>query len=218
MQPFERSRPESCLSDLVLDRLASEASGHPHADECDACRARLQAIIRERSAFMAEAPALVRTRRRSWPVAIPIALAAGLSALFVRSEDGTRTKGSAEIGFYVKHGDVVRKGADGEVLAPKDSIRFSYTAHEARHLAILSVDPEGEVSVYYPTGATRPEAPGTDVLLPLSTALDDTVGRERIWALFCEGPIDLDRARSLVAARAPPGGCTASELSFEKRR
>ena len=215
--PFERTRSEECLSDFALDDLVGERKRSPHLDGCGFCSARYRELEEARDRFVMPA------RRRSPPVrAIGLALAACLAAIFFwpASEDGFRTKGGPRIGFYVKHGEAVRRGSDGDQLAPKDAIRFSYSADRAYHLAVLSIDPMGAVSVYYPEGdRTHLEAAGNDVALPLSTVLDESVGREKIFALFCEQPIDLARTKDALASAGDVGGdrCHADRLDWIKR-
>jgi hypothetical protein len=71
MIPFERSRPEGCLSDLHLDRLVAgelappeEQAARVHLGGCAGCAARLAAIEAERAAFQAAPPPLRLTAVR----------------------------------------------------------------------------------------------------------------------------------------------------------
>lgn len=135
--------------------------------------------------------------------------AAAAFALFFRVDpagdvagDGTRIKGGARVGFFVKRGDAVARGASGERVAPGDALQLTYTTQAPAHLAVLSVDASGAASVYYPAGprAERIE-PGREVPLPSSVVLDDTLGEERIFALFCADPIEIEPVRAALAAR-----------------
>ncbi len=151
-----------------------------------------------------------------------MALAAGLTALFFapREPDRLGLKGGPVLGFYVQHGDQVRRGTDGETVAAHDAIRFSYTAAEPVHLGIFSIDGAGAVSRYYPAGdRTRAEPAGADMLLPISTRLDGVLGPERIFALFCAAPIDLRGIEvELRHAGRPPAvdGCREARLEWKK--
>jgi hypothetical protein len=220
--PFERTRSDECLSDLAIDRLVGERETHPHLAACERCASRFAELERDRDRFSANAKPLVSKKRsRVWPAGVGLALAASIALFFVLpDEEGLRTKGGPQIAFYVKHGEKVRRGIDGETVAPKDAIRFAYTTDRAYHLAVFSLDPKGRASVYYPNeAATRSESPGADVALPLSTVLDDSLGRERIWALFCERPIELAAIKSAIeSSRSPPkvGGCHARTLDWNK--
>jgi hypothetical protein len=245
--PFERERSDDCLSDLAIDRLVGEREAHPHLGACERCASRFRELEQARDRFAATAPPLAlrtdasskdqspprsegRTQSsseygslRRWAPIAAVALAASMAAIFLRpaeDEHGFRTKGGPQVAFYVKHGEQVRRGDDGEILSPKDAVRFAYTTERTYHLAVFSLDPAGRVSIYYPTDAeTHPESPGAEIALPLSTVLDDSVGEERIWALFCEGSIDLPAIKSAIQSeRAPPplAGCHARTLRWNK--
>lgn len=241
--PLERARPESCLSDLYLDRLlAGEVSdpepGKTHLRSCQLCAERLAAIEADREAFERDAPRLalpapVRTPRRSWvwPVAgaATVAVAAAAVLLVLPGEEqpsqessGVRRKGGERIGVFVKHGQAVRQGASGEVVQPGDSLRFSYATDEPSYLALISVDGADRVTVYFPhAGTAQAVEPGRDVALPGSTILDDTLGSETIYGLFCNHAAELEPVRAAFAAspREPPipEGCVVDRLLIEKR-
>jgi len=132
----------------------------------------------------------------------------------------TRVKGSARIGFFVKHGDELRRGSDGQVVHPGDQLRFTVTSKTARHFAILSLDGASVASVYYPSDTTSaPIAPGRDHALSSSVLLDETLGEEKIWGIFCDAPFALEPLRSELEQRgklpALPG-CSIDELSVVK--
>ena len=222
--PFERTRSDDCLSDFALDRLVGEREAHPHLDSCERCAARVRELEQARDRFAARAVPL-RPKKRAWPSIAGAALAASIAMMFLWPDGdrtGFRTKGGPQLTFYVKHGEQVRRGSDGESVAPKDAIRFAYSAEKPYHLAVFSIDANERVSLYYPSeDGTRPEPPGADIALPLSTILDDSVGKETIWALFCEQPIDLAAIeRALESSRAAPelAGCHARTVEWKKER
>jgi hypothetical protein len=142
--------------------------------------------------------------------------------LGVPKETGLRSKGSGwRLGFYVSHSGAVREGAAGERVEPGDALRFTYSATEARYVAVLSVDGAKRASTYYPaTGAATREEPGAEVALPLSTVLDDTLGEETIYGVGCLQPFDVEAVRrSLERApdRAPAlAGCNIDTLVLRK--
>lgn len=171
----------------------------------------------------------VRRRAVTRLVSLGGALAAVLTLIvwLKPGRDLVRAKGGLQLGFYVKHDEKVRRGAEHEVVAPGDALRFTYTAQEPRFLAILSVDPTARVSVYYPAPAlgepaAAPEAPGRDVALPLSTVLDGTTGKETIYGVFCEGPVDVGRLELALlqhpAKLDAPKGCSVVTVPIEKRK
>ncbi|AUX22295.1 hypothetical protein SOCEGT47_027960 [Sorangium cellulosum] len=236
------------LDELTAGQLdaaaAQEASAHVAG--CSRCSARLSEIEAARASFAASAPPLrldrgapagraVTERRppRRWlaPAAAGALAAAAAALFFFRFHaapggreaeiSGERVKGAERIGFYVKRGGSVLPGGAGERLQPGDAIQFTYSSAEARYLVILSVDGASQASVYYPSGpvAARIE-PGREVLLPQSTVLDDTLGTERIFGLFCSEAIAVEPLRAALAAHpeAPPAppGCDVDALTAEK--
>ena len=122
--------------------------------------------------------------------------------------------------MYVQHGNEVRRAGPGEVVRAGDSVRFAATSRAPAFLAVLSVDARGAASVYFPLGGRAEAIPqGTDVALPIATRLDETVGEERIVALFCSQAIELQPVRDGLARgeAAFPAGCEVVRWSFDKR-
>ena len=229
------ARPEGCLSDFTLDRwLAGELSGpeaavvEGHAAGCARCGRRADEIRGERDAFGRDAPPLVRRRaarapaRWLWGSGALAAAAAGILLFAHAHDDGTRTKGArSAIGFYVNHAGSVRLGLAGERVEPADALRFVVTAREPRYVAVLSVDGARHVSVYYPGGTVASLAvSGAAVPLPASTVLDETLGDETIYGVFCPQPFDLEPLRKALEAsleRAPSlEGCEVDSLHLRK--
>jgi hypothetical protein len=106
-------------------------------------------------------------------------------------------------------------------VAPGDTLQFTYVSERARHLAVLSLDGADRASVYFPDGArAAPIAAGRDVPLPRSTVLDEVLGPERLYGLFCEQPIALEPVRAQLERRRalpPLDGCRVVQLAIEKR-
>lgn len=177
-----------------------------------------------------EAPSVAR--RRWWaPPLLAACAAVVVIALFARPRtrpgvDGTgeRSKGGARLGFFVKHGDRVRRGGASEVVSAGDSVRFTVSAREPLYVAVLAVDARGVATLFFPAdGRMMARLPaGQDVELPSATQLDDAPGAESVHGLFCRDPIDLAQTRVELQARparlAVPPGCTADHLTWTKAR
>jgi hypothetical protein len=235
----------ACHSALRLDRWiagelvpaeAGEISAHVAA--CDRCRAAAEALRASRREALPPLFGAPRAARRAAirPRLGPgLALVGGLAAagllLLVRAGDasrapgGERTKGGGvSLGMWVQHGEAVRRAAPGEAVAPGDAVRFAVTTPAGAWVAVLSLDPAGRASVYFPAGprAERVEA-GADVPLPLATRLDGTIGREQVVGLFCDHPAAIEPVRAALergqGAHGPaaPAGCQVTRWSFEKR-
>lgn len=225
----------ACLSALALDRwMAGELDGSEaarvgaHVDVCARCAAAAGSLREARAAplppLRAAPPARTRRWRGAAALAAGLAAAAGVALVLVLGPAGSgeRAKGSpVGLGMWVRHGDSVRRAGPGEVVAPGDDVRFSVTTRRPAWVAVLSLDAAGRASVYFPDGAraARVEA-GTDVALPLATRLDATVGEERVVALFCDRPVELEPVRARMersGEAAPPDGCEVTRWSFVKR-
>jgi hypothetical protein len=95
-------------------------------------------------------------------------------------------------------GTVERMARGGEV-SPGDAIRFSVSSSRPAYLIVLGLDSRPSVSVYVPSSSdTRPTVSGTDVLVDGSIVLDDTLGPERVVALFCPTPLGIESARKIA--------------------
>jgi hypothetical protein len=179
------------------------------------------------AAYVKDQPRRPRLLRR-WTLAAGLGAALAASLLvMVRlvpvSKEGTSLKGSGVgLGMYVQHGGSVRRAEQGEVVTPGDAVRFAVTSPVRAYVAILSVDPRGHASVYFPLGPrAEPVAPGVESPLPLGTRLDGTVGEERIWALLCTEPVELEPLRAQLERGRDEAlvseGCRVIPWRFVKR-
>ncbi|MBI2372824.1 MAG: hypothetical protein HYV07_02375 [Deltaproteobacteria bacterium] len=224
---FTRTLPGECLSDLALDRIVAELdSPPPHLDGCPRCRAQLETFRRAREANPS-LPKLDFDRPRPGHRAprAPLYVAAALSAaaaltLFVVTPDETRRKGSEhDFGFFVRHADQVRRGQNGEIVHPGDQLRFVYSTREPIELAVVSIDPEKEMSVYHPAGSDTSTSAlvGKDMLVPTATELDESIGRERLLGIFCRARFRPAEVAGRIIAGQLVEGCESVELRVEKR-
>lgn len=228
-----RRRTEHCVSDLQLDRLISGELGaggtkalRAHLAECTACRARHGELLEDHrgfsekmAPFSAKAPS---PPPRLWLAAGSIAAAAALWVLVIRepASEGaarltkeetlleTRTKGRGiELDWVIRRGDQVFARRANEPVQPGDALRFSVRVTRTGHVAILSLDGAGQLSVYH---EWSPVQAGERQLLPGAVQLDGFLGVERWYAIFCAQPsplTEIERAIREDAAqpRWPPG-------------
>jgi hypothetical protein len=222
----------ACYSSLHLDRfLAGELDAleeervRAHAEACLRCGPALDAIRAardERLPPLRLVSPLIPHSPRWWAAAAAGAgIAAAACLLLVVRPSGERSKGSGfALAMYVEHRGEVRRAGPGETVAAGDAVRFAVTAPQPAYVAVLSVDPLGKGSIYFPSGARaeRVQA-GVDVALPLGTRLDDSVGEERIVGLLCAAPVELEPVRvKLERGDASfPDGCQVTRWSFVKR-
>jgi hypothetical protein len=223
-----------------------ERTATTHLAGCARCKARHTQIERERAQFLDRYPSFahrtsapdaapagerspsVLRRRGAWlggalAAAALLALSVGNLGRERELDDGsgTRSKGALALTFFVKHGDVVLAGSDGQSVAPGDQLRFAITNSAPGHLAIFSLDGAGVASVYFPSGRTRAQPLSVSSSTPLDTAveLDAVPGRERIIAISCPEPFELEPLRARLQTErellAPPG-CVSDQLTLVK--
>jgi hypothetical protein len=240
-------RTDACISDLRLDawlaqNLADQEARalRAHLSGCARCQSREALLREEREQFGAAHPELpawlapqsgdadltqvaaskLRARGSAWLAGLAVA-AACLLAFIALPRASVRTKGSDYLSFYVKRGEAVHRGRLGEQVRRGDRLRFAYTASSPRYLAILSLDGARRASVYHPATAQAERVePGSEVLLPSAVELDEAPGEERIYAVFCDQPPQLERLRAELAAKqtrfAAPADCTLDQIVVVK--
>lgn len=232
-------RSDACLSDLFLDRLRvgelsepERARAEAHLQACADCARRKVELAREALDF--DVP-LRLPRRAPSPRRLSLRLAAAAavaSTLFFlpRSEPpGIRTKGGASLSVIARRADGrIDHVLPGDSLAPGDAIRFEVRTNEPSIVAVLGIDAVGAVTPYVDEVAIEADGPQ---LLPGAIRLDDTLGPERIVALFCSEPMGRERlleigAEALRQARGDPAdelrldapGCTQTSILVRKER
>jgi hypothetical protein len=194
---------------------AERAPLESHLSTCPRCEARLRELRRSHESFPAKLPRRVAERARlgapssapnTWRRSVPAAVAClGLAAaavVWLRVDgDATntdarlaRSKGSgARVTIYAQHLGAVRRVSDGERVSPGDAIEFAYSADRGGYLAVLSVDGAHHASAYYaPAGKAARIEPARESLLDQRTILDATLGEEVIYAIFCDGPVEVE--------------------------
>jgi hypothetical protein len=241
----DHEAPAGCLSSFRIDQLVAdelEASiarvARDHLASCARCRGRLAAVENEREAFASSPPLPIppavalgvrpqraRTSRRVWWFVAPALAAAGLLLWLSRSRDhgelgDVRTKGASHLELFVEHGGAVRAAGPDEPVAPGDRLQFAYSSADAQFLAIVSIDAAGTASVYYAANdGAAPISAGEHVTVDRSIVLDDTLGTETIYGLFCTRPIAVATVLDdLRAARTPQAsGCVVETVRIGKR-
>jgi hypothetical protein len=209
---MQRSRPETCLSDLVLDRVvAGEIEPPPHLASCDACSARLAELRSDveklpEQVWVAGEARKVKRRLPMLGIAAALSAAAAAALVFTRAVEAPpslRTKGGLALSLFAKHdGGKVEELLPGARLRAGDAVRFSVSTVREGYVAVVGLDAAGEVTLH-----AAPEAPlpaGKGQLLEGSVVLDEAVGPERFVAVLCEhapgGSRVRDAARTALAA------------------
>lgn len=225
---------------------ASTRRFQEHVRGCTRCRLRGELLERERAAFLANAPTLQANAERiqqlrsisaargqlGWGgrhaltiVASAAVILLGLApALRWFDQDGARgaerRKGGFHVGFYVKRGSKVRRGASGDEVYPGDQLRFTYSMDAPAYLALLGRDARS-ASVYFPVaGDAAKVAAGSDAPLDFSLELDAQLGDELLFAVACPNafalaPLQAQLQASRELALSP--GCHVERIALHKQ-
>ncbi|WP_373048629.1 hypothetical protein [Vulgatibacter sp.] len=229
VEDFVIGKDEGCVSDLTLDRfLAGELEETPegmqvqaHLATCSRCAGRKASFEADAERFdeeifvqglAAQAARKAKAPARRIPFAsIMGAVAAAAAVVLVvvlpkNEEMGYRSKGGGALELIARTQDGnVERVLPGDPLAPGDAIRFEVSAPEEAWVAIVGVD-SAQVVTPYVQGASLPAG---EQVLPGSIVLDETLGAERIVAVFCDGPVATEKLvdagkRALAAAGGDP--------------
>jgi Putative zinc-finger len=204
------------VSELSVDKyLAGELSRESaamlreHAATCARCNDSLDHALQTRDAFEFVSP---RAKPRRWLYAAPVALAAAFALVIAwpKPHDLVRTKGTAIVGFFIAHGDAVRRGALNETVTPGDRLELVTSTTESGFFAAISIDQLGTRSVYVPLVAI---APGREQVVPGAVELDAQLGRETVTGVFCADHFN----PMTIALDALPAGCTADHFTLDKK-
>jgi hypothetical protein len=244
---MEQDSHAGCLSSFRIDQLVADELAPPlasaardHLAGCLRCRTRLATVEDERRAFANAPPSPIppavklgvlppraRARRRVWWLVAPALAAAALLLWVVRPRDrvepgDVRSKGASRLELFVEHHGAVRAAGPDELVIPGDRLQFAYSSADAQFLAIIGVGATGTASVYYASDdVAAPISVGEHVTIDRSIVLDDTLGTETIYGLFCARPITLTSVLEQVRAHTDGvpevASCTVDTLRIGKR-
>jgi hypothetical protein len=135
---------------------------------------------------------------------------------------GVRLKGGPQLALFIGHEGHMREAGDLEPVYADDQLQFAYSSADAGYVTVLSRDGAGLVSVYVPSEArvAWPAPAGERRLLPESTILDGTLGREQLYALFCGGEIELAPLSETLREHGTleaPENCSMRRIELDKR-
>lgn len=235
-----------CLSPLELDEwiagdddAATHAARAAHVAQCAACTERAAEARRLAAEFLESAPSFgaltgeVRARRaRSTrlglrrTVSIATGMLAAAAAVLLMwgphpepPDPSVRSKGGPQLGVLIKRGAHVVRGGSGDVVHPGDVLRFDYTSSREGYLAVWGDDGRKR-SLYHPWRGERaaPIAAGRNVALDFGVELDEALGFERFYGVFCSEAALLEPMSALLAGPAPkpPVGCTLETIVLRK--
>jgi hypothetical protein len=220
------------LHRLLHGELAHEPEVGAHVEGCERCRAWLeQTRIREQAleqgievrrfaadvAARAAAPSRKKTPSRRLQLlaaAAVVLLAVGVTViLWPRppgpSPEATAIKGASSLKIHCRRQEAVFELDLHDRVRGGDALRFEVFSEHHAHVLGLSIQADGEVSVYVPFGgqASQQLAPGRARVLPGSVLLDSEGGDELLVFVFSKEPIVAAIAREKAReAFADAGG------------
>lgn len=181
-------------SRLALERYQlGELDLSEHLSSCARCQGTLKRIQQDNRAFLSKhptpaslgAPPKARRPRAAAILAPLIALAATILLLILPQKPNTRSKGDTHIELLIKRSDQTFS-FDQQRLRPGDTLLFRYSGAHT-HMLVAGKEASGRVSIFV-KDARLP--PGQNRLAPQGVRLDDYLGKERIFLLLSDQPID----------------------------
>jgi hypothetical protein len=213
---------ELSVDNLLAGELTGDAAAalHAHAADCARCGETLGDAVttREQFARIDAVPwrgitPITHVARKRWQIAAPLAaLAAALALVLVwprAQPDHIRTKGAAIVGFFVAHGDAVRRGTLRETVTPGDRLELVTSTTEPGWFAAISDDQLGVRSIYVPLVKIEP---GRERALNGAIELDAALGHETVTGIFCDHAFE----PAVLDLLALPSGCTADRFTLDK--
>ncbi len=135
--------------------------------------------------------------------------------------ESTRAKGARPaLALVVKRGWESFWAEPGQVLAPGDELRFALSSDRPLYAGVWGVDALGRTSAYHGSSELSRVEAGHRQPLPGASVLDDSLGEERLVAVYCTEPVPGAELASAVSAsptapRMPPE-CTHELLTIVK--
>lgn len=227
---------------LSLSALAQTESdkAQSHLETCETCRQRWQELEDDRQRFQqfvfprtfpnveakARPVSFWERVRRKWTLALPAVGLVVATVVLMVVVPGAETpyigiKGGTRLDVVALRGDRQMPVGNDTSLAPGDRIRFLVDPAGAPYVMVASLDGQGQVSLYYPYDGDRsaPVPAGTQEL-PGSIELDSVGGKERIYALFSDVPLNAGDVRAALTTGADlqklPGVRAVSTREFVK--
>jgi hypothetical protein len=133
-----------------------------------------------------------------------------------------RLKGGPQLQLFIRHEGRLREAAERDRVYAEDQLQFVYSSAHSGYVAVLSRDGAGVVSVYVPSDPRRVTSvpAGSHQAFPESTILDGTLGREQVFALFCDRAVELAPLVRTLFERATleaPMGCSMRRIELDKQ-
>jgi hypothetical protein len=198
--------------------LAGKPETHPvhgHLEGCESCRKRLvewehadekfskevfpateEKVVERLSKFRSGFLGFFTYPRMAAAAAAVLAVVLAVALWHPGEREATYTgiKGTLGLEVYCQRADQVFRVNPGERLLPEDRIRFAVSTPGPGQIMIVSVNKQGQASLFYPPGPVE----GGRTELEGSTILDESSGSERIIVVFSEEALSFGAVQSAV--------------------
>lgn len=119
--------------------------------------------------------------------------------------DTVRAKGDARLLVYRRGpGPEPELLGDGDPARAGDVVQLGVLLDAPRHVAVVSIDGRGALTVHHPTGSTTDALPAGRLVFDHAFAFDDAPAYERFVLVTAPAPIDLDALRRAFDALEDP--------------
>ncbi len=191
----------SYLTDDLSDQKKNEIENH--LNMCEKCRGYLNQLKKEKKLFLEKFPieslSLPKTEKiirfpimkHVYALAASIILVVTGIVLYSVSQPQQitmRIKGGNSIKILVQNlnGDVEER--TNQTYSPFERIQLIYSCTKQNNFMLFSIDEQGKLSTFLPSGSDSSIAlqTGADIPLPHSIQLDDYIGKELFVAIFSE--------------------------------
>jgi len=229
---------ERKLTDLEIERhLAGDLPEARFAEASDADRARLAELRTESEAFLRSVDVDMEVKRiqqrverakpekRAWwrwvfPTSA-LAAAAAILLVFLRrgdhpgtQDDDIQLKGG-EVTLIVHKavaGSTSQELESGDTVSAGDRLRFEIDAPKPGYYAVVGIDGSGNLTVYYPDGATAAKYTPEDRLVPGAIQLDATPGDEHFIVVYA-----LKSFSTSILKKPLPANLSQAEVVLHKK-
>lgn len=136
--------------------------------------------------------------------------------------DTVLTKGSLKLEVFRARGEQVSSMLPGDEATEGDRLRFKAdnVPQGPGHLMVVGVESSGAVFPYYPADGQSVAAHGVvkaDGALPGSAVLDDSLGEEQVWLVWCPRNFALGDLKPSNGELRTREACRVDGLTFEKK-
>lgn len=115
--------------------------------------------------------------------------------------------------------DAIEILADGGSVQVGDKLRFKVNPQDGTEVMVVGQEATGKLYLAYPldgTEASKPSTASQEGILPGTIALDQSLGREKLYLIACEQPFGLSNIQAVDDKLNVPQGCRTTAFEINK--